>query len=98
MRSNATLKQKTSRPARAPAANAVRASRGQALRRACVEALEERRLLSFGPAASYPVGSNPQAVDAPAHATNALPASFTHIRTNSGKLLVSHPRQRRIQR
>jgi Calx-beta domain/FG-GAP-like repeat len=34
----------------------------QAIRRACAETLEDRRLLSFGPAASYPVGINPQAV------------------------------------
>src|SRR5829696_7724545 len=34
----------------------------KAIARACCEPLEPRRLLSFAPAVSYPVGTNPQAV------------------------------------
>src|SRR5678815_2719117 len=37
-------------------------SRSQHISRACFETLEDRRLLSFSPAASYPVGANPQEV------------------------------------
>jgi hypothetical protein len=37
-------------------------SRSRHISRACFETLEDRRLLSFSPAASYPVGANPQEV------------------------------------
>jgi hypothetical protein len=37
-------------------------SRSRHISGACLETLEERRLLSFTPAASFPVGTNPQAV------------------------------------
>jgi len=38
------------------------ASRARRLGRACLETLEDRRFLSFAPAASFPIGPNPQAV------------------------------------
>src|SRR3954462_8094774 len=37
-------------------------SRSRHINRACFDTLEDRRLLSFSPAASFPVGANPQAV------------------------------------
>src|SRR3954468_4919868 len=37
-------------------------SRSRHISRACFETLEDRRLLSFTPATSFPVGANPQAV------------------------------------
>src|SRR4051812_33776991 len=37
-------------------------SRSRHISRACFETLEDRRLLSFSPATSFPVGTNPQAV------------------------------------
>src|SRR4051812_29290155 len=39
-----------------------RSQRGGAVGRACLEVLEDRRLLSFSPAISFPVGTNPQDV------------------------------------
>jgi hypothetical protein len=40
----------------------LRRSRSRHISRACFETLEDRRLLSFTPATSFPVGANPQAV------------------------------------
>src|SRR5215207_9828280 len=37
-------------------------ARRTAIRRACCETLESRRMLSFAPAVSYPTGSNPQGI------------------------------------
>ena len=37
-------------------------SRSRHINRACFETLEDRRLLSFSPVASFPVGTNPEAV------------------------------------
>ena len=54
--------------------------------RACFETLEERRLLSFSPATSFPVGTNPQAVATADSGDNvvsvllegrAVPSTFT---------------------
>ena len=42
--------------------SSLRRSRSRHISRACFETLEDRRLLSFSPAVSYPVGTNPQAV------------------------------------
>src|SRR6478672_5009870 len=50
------------RPARAPRRGQRRNSLRAAAHRPNVEALEDRSLPSFGPATSFPVGPNPQAV------------------------------------
>jgi hypothetical protein len=42
--------------------SSLRRSRSRQISRACCETLEERRLMSFSPAASFPVGTNPQDV------------------------------------
>src|SRR5688572_20755514 len=39
-----------------------KAWRSRAIRPACLEALEDRRLMSFAPAVSYPTGASPQLV------------------------------------
>ena len=42
--------------------SSLQRSRSRHISRACFETLEDRRLLSFSPATSFPVGANPQAV------------------------------------
>src|SRR3954452_1597709 len=42
--------------------SSVQRSRSRHVSRACFETLDDRRLLSFSPAASFPVGTNPQDV------------------------------------
>src|SRR5690349_14760240 len=42
--------------------SSVQRSRSRHIGRACFDTLEDRRLLSFSPAASFPVGTNPQDV------------------------------------
>jgi trimeric autotransporter adhesin len=42
--------------------SSLQRSRSRLISRACFETLEDRRMLSFSPATSFPVGTNPQAV------------------------------------
>src|SRR5215467_5581192 len=58
--------------------NRPQRSRSRHISRACFETLETRQLLSFTPATSFPVGSNPQAI---------VKADFN----NDGKLDLATP-------
>src|SRR5580765_7793491 len=58
--------------------SSLQRSRSRHIRRACFDTLEARRLMSFSPAATLPVGQNPQAV---------VTADFNH----DGKLDLATP-------
>ncbi len=62
MRSNLIMKHQTSRPVFTPVSSRESRDGRRAPCRTCMETLEKRQLLSFGPAAAYPVGPDPQAI------------------------------------
>ncbi len=62
MRSNPIPKHQTSRPVFTPVSSRESRDGRRAPCRACIETLEDRRLLSFSPATTYPVGDNPVTV------------------------------------
>ena len=62
MKTSSIVKQLASNFARTPTAAHRRQDAVHAVQRACIETLEDRRLLSFSPAATYPVGDNPVTV------------------------------------